>query len=232
VLQTFPEGASADHPDLALAHAAAELSQGRSEDAAAPAGAGRDPHRECPVGSRTPIRSGDQTARERGWQAVALAIRHGLEDRPILATAFGSVAGMTIWMSEFDEGEHWLVRAWEAAEAQVEPAAAMHLHAAAGMLNAARGRHQSALDLLTSRVGPSIDRARTTQHDELSPTELRVLRYLPTNLTRRETARQLYVSVSTVNTHIGNIYSKLGARDRSSAVQRARELRLLSAGRS
>jgi LuxR family maltose regulon positive regulatory protein len=66
----------------------------------------------------------------------------------------------------------------------------------------------------------------------LSPSELRVLRYLPTNLTRPEIARVLYVSVHTVNTHVRNIYSKLGARDRSSAVQRARELRLLAAGRS
>src|SRR6201999_676742 len=35
VLRAFPEGASADHPDLALAHAAAELNQGRTEEAAA-----------------------------------------------------------------------------------------------------------------------------------------------------------------------------------------------------
>src|SRR5581483_8006375 len=35
VLQAFPEGASADHPDLALAHAAAELNRGRLEEAAA-----------------------------------------------------------------------------------------------------------------------------------------------------------------------------------------------------
>ena len=58
-----------------------------------------------------------------------------------------------------------------------------------------------------------------------------MLRYLPTNLTRPEIARELYVSVNTVNTHIRNIYSKLGARDRSAAVSRARELRLLSTGR-
>src|SRR6266540_4591142 len=35
VLQAFPEGASADHPDLALAHAAVQLAQGRLEEAAA-----------------------------------------------------------------------------------------------------------------------------------------------------------------------------------------------------
>ncbi|HEX4436494.1 MAG TPA: LuxR C-terminal-related transcriptional regulator [Solirubrobacteraceae bacterium] len=64
--------------------------------------------------------------------------------------------------------------------------------------------------------------------EPLSPSELRVLRYLPTNLTRGEIAGELYVSVNTVNTHIRNIYSKLGARGRSSAVDHARELQLLA----
>jgi LuxR family maltose regulon positive regulatory protein len=40
------------------------------------------------------------------------------------------------------------------------------------------------------------------------------------------------VSVNTVSTHIRNIYAKLGAADRSAAVHRARELRLLSAIRT
>jgi LuxR family transcriptional regulator, maltose regulon positive regulatory protein len=68
------------------------------------------------------------------------------------------------------------------------------------------------------------------QTEELSPTELRVLRFLPTNLSRPEIASELSVSVNTVNTHIRNIYAKLHARDRSSAVRRARDLRLLSGG--
>jgi DNA-binding NarL/FixJ family response regulator len=65
--------------------------------------------------------------------------------------------------------------------------------------------------------------------EELSASELRVLRYLPTNLTRPEIAAELSVSLNTVSTHIRRIYAKLGAADRSSAVQRGRELRLLSA---
>jgi LuxR family maltose regulon positive regulatory protein len=88
------------------------------------------------------------------------------------------------------------------------------------------------VDVLGGASAPSTDRQRLSQPEELSRSELRVLRYLPTNLTRPEIARELYVSVNTVNTHIRNIYSKLGARDRSSAVQRARELRLLATGRS
>ena len=66
---------------------------------------------------------------------------------------------------------------------------------------------------------------------ELSPSELRVLRYLPTNLSRPEIAGQLCISLNTVNTHLRRVYAKLGADDRSAAVDRARELRLLSVGR-
>ena len=65
----------------------------------------------------------------------------------------------------------------------------------------------------------------------LSPGELRVLRYLPTNLSRREIASGLSVSPNTVSTQIRSIYAKLGVADRSAAVRRARELRLLAAVR-
>jgi LuxR family transcriptional regulator, maltose regulon positive regulatory protein len=68
--------------------------------------------------------------------------------------------------------------------------------------------------------------------EELSPGELRVLRYLPTNLSRPEIADELSVSVNTVSTHVRSIYAKLQVSDRSAAVQRARELRLLAAGRT
>jgi daunorubicin resistance ABC transporter ATP-binding subunit len=60
----------------------------------------------------------------------------------------------------------------------------------------------------------------------------RVLRYLPTNLSRPEIATELSVSPNTVNTHIRNIYARLQVGYRSAAVHRARELRLLSAGRA
>jgi len=99
-------------------------------------------------------------------------------------------------------------------------------------------RHETAhaallADILDVVHGSSLaaqDRSASPQPEELSPSELRVLRYLPTNLSRPEIASELSVSVNTVNTHVRNIYAKLGASDRSSAVQRARELRLLSAG--
>jgi LuxR family transcriptional regulator, maltose regulon positive regulatory protein len=86
------------------------------------------------------------------------------------------------------------------------------------------------LDVLHGSSLASTDQTSSLPAEELSPSELKVLRYLPTNLSRPEIASELAVSVNTVNTHVRNIYAKLQARDRSSAVQRARELRLLSAG--
>jgi LuxR family maltose regulon positive regulatory protein len=106
-----------------------------------------------------------------------------------------------------------------------------------GELLEALPRHETAhaallTDILDVVHGSSLaakDEPPTAQPEALSPTELRVLRYLPTNLSRPEIARELSISVNTVNTHVRNIYAKLQARDRSSAVHRARELRLLSA---
>ena len=99
-------------------------------------------------------------------------------------------------------------------------------------------RHETAhaallADILDVMRGSSIsagNESSLAEIEPLSPSELRVLRYLPTNLSRPEIASELSVSVNTVNTHIRSIYAKLQAQDRSSAVQRAREMRLLSAG--
>jgi LuxR family maltose regulon positive regulatory protein len=50
---------------------------------------------------------------------------------------------------------------------------------------------------------------------------------LPTRLSNRELATQLYVSVNTVKTHLRNIYRKLDVADRDAAIVRATELGLL-----
>jgi LuxR family maltose regulon positive regulatory protein len=87
------------------------------------------------------------------------------------------------------------------------------------------------LDVLRGTSVPVNDDRVPEQGEELSPGELKVLRYLPTNLSRPEIAAELSVSVNTVSTHIRSIYAKLQVTDRSSAVQRARELGLLAAAR-
>ena len=64
--------------------------------------------------------------------------------------------------------------------------------------------------------------------EPLSRSEMRVLRYLPTNLSAPEIARELSVSATTVRTHISHLFAKLGAHRRTEAVARARDLGLLA----
>jgi LuxR family maltose regulon positive regulatory protein len=109
----------------------------------------------------------------------------------------------------------------------------------AGLLEALP-RHETAhaalladiLDVLHGAAPAAQEQSSLPPAEELSPGELRVLRYLPTNLSRPEIAGELSVSPNTVNAHVRSIYAKLQVRDRSSAVQRARQLRLLAAGRT
>jgi LuxR family transcriptional regulator, maltose regulon positive regulatory protein len=85
------------------------------------------------------------------------------------------------------------------------------------------------LDVLHGSSPKAKEQSSSPPAEELSPGELRVLRYLPTNLSRPKIAGELSVSPNTINAHIRSIYAKLGVGDRSSAVRRARELRLLAA---
>jgi LuxR family transcriptional regulator, maltose regulon positive regulatory protein len=80
------------------------------------------------------------------------------------------------------------------------------------------------LNLLAGHAPP----VRPEDAEPLSESELRVLRYLPTNLRAQEIASELFVSLNTVRTHLRNVYAKLGVHNRTDAVNRARELGLLS----
>ena len=82
------------------------------------------------------------------------------------------------------------------------------------------------LDLLAGRSLESRGEPRPLI-DELSEAELRVVRYLPSNLKVPEIASELFVSANTVRTHLRHIYAKLDVHNRGEAVARARELRLL-----
>ncbi len=71
-------------------------------------------------------------------------------------------------------------------------------------------------------------REPATLRENLSDSELRVLRYLPSNLSAPEIGNELILSLHTVKTHMRNIYAKLGVHRRAEAVERARELGLLA----
>ncbi|CAL9670392.1 Transcriptional regulatory protein DegU [Streptomyces sp. enrichment culture] len=94
-------------------------------------------------------------------------------------------------------------------------------------------------------LAPSITRRlieRFARHDEpqtvaphrdlsgLTPRELEVLRLLATGLSNAELASRLFLSPTTVKTHVGRILSKLDLRDRVQAVVFAYETGLIAPG--
>jgi LuxR family maltose regulon positive regulatory protein len=81
---------------------------------------------------------------------------------------------------------------------------------------------------LLAGVSPPARRDRGALPEELSEAELRIVRYLSSNLKAPEIAAELCVSANTVRTHIRHVYAKLDAHDRNDAVARARELGLLA----
>jgi LuxR family maltose regulon positive regulatory protein len=83
------------------------------------------------------------------------------------------------------------------------------------------------LDVLAGSSLPARDGDSPALQDELSDGELRVLRYLPSNLSAPDIAAELYLSTSTVKTHLRHIYAKLGVHRRTEAVERARALGLV-----
>jgi LuxR family maltose regulon positive regulatory protein len=82
--------------------------------------------------------------------------------------------------------------------------------------------------LLAGRTPISAATAPQRLLEPLRDSELRVLRYLPSDLTAPEIAAELYVSLNTVKTHMRNLYAKLGTHRRHEAVERARALGLLA----
>jgi len=58
----------------------------------------------------------------------------------------------------------------------------------------------------------------------LSERELEIMRLIAAGLSNKKISEKLYISLSTVKTHLRNIYSKLDAHSRTEAVARANEL--------
>lgn len=75
---------------------------------------------------------------------------------------------------------------------------------------------------------PTFERdARQVEALGLTPRELEVLELIAQGLSTREIAERANVSENTVKTHSSRVFLKLGARRRTQAVQRGKELRLI-----
>ena len=63
---------------------------------------------------------------------------------------------------------------------------------------------------------------------DLTERELEVLRELTGGYTNQQIAERLFISLNTTKTHVSRVYAKLGVERRTQAVEKARELGLLS----
>jgi ATP/maltotriose-dependent transcriptional regulator MalT len=111
---------------------------------------------------------------------------------------------------------------------QAAPAELLRLHTAAAEWYAAQGSSGQLLDFPGGSGAESRAGSTRALLEPLSESESRILRYLPTNLSRSEIAVELYVSVNTVKTHMSRLFAKLDAHSRTQTVERARELGLLA----
>jgi LuxR family maltose regulon positive regulatory protein len=99
----------------------------------------------------------------------------------------------------------------------------------AQLLHAARQAAPAFVDrvLYMNASDPSRDIPSQPLVEPLSDRELEILALLAAGLTNREIADQLFIAVGTVKRHTNNIYGKLNVRNRTEAVAKGRDLRLL-----
>ena len=86
---------------------------------------------------------------------------------------------------------------------------------------------QKILSYQVSGISSQQKEASSALVEPLSERELEVLQLIAAGHTNREIADRLVVAISTIKTHINNIYGKLGVTRRTHAISRAKQLNLL-----
>jgi LuxR family maltose regulon positive regulatory protein len=191
------------------------------------------------------------SARRIAASAVALSSEHGLSEHWVTMIALVAMGRILRHEGRLDDSETALTRAMTLARRGAGAVETAHSLIALGGLRAERGDAEGAKVLLrearsliascpepgilpdvlarTSAILRSVPGAAVVrgQSSALSDRELVVLRLLSGTLSRREIADVLHVSVNTIKTQIGAVYSKLGVSCRSDAVARARASGLL-----
>ncbi len=103
------------------------------------------------------------------------------------------------------------------------------LHEAKGKVSAAELRLYVEQVLMAFAPGESLPMKREagSGSPELSDREREILLLVAAGLSNQAIAERLVISVTTVKTHVGNIFHKLGVRSRIQAIARAEALGLL-----
>ncbi len=96
------------------------------------------------------------------------------------------------------------------------------------VVKAARHAATSPRSFLCSGLADAVMRRTSGESTRLTPRELDVLRLLAEGLSAAEIGLRLHLSESTVKSHLGHIYQKLGATNRAQALMTAMRIGLLS----
>jgi LuxR family maltose regulon positive regulatory protein len=193
-----------------------------------------------------------EQARREGLQGMSDVERHGWSAWPVAAELRLELA-----MVDLDEGclplaEAGVMEGLHGLRLGDDPATVVRGLLGLAMVRRARGDHVGATDaaveaeavardrglpfLVTAaqallpppRPAPAPSQAvAATEHEPLSPRELEVLELVAQGASNRLVARRLFISPVTVKTHMHNVSTKLGARNRTEAVHRARARGLL-----
>jgi DNA-binding NarL/FixJ family response regulator len=78
-----------------------------------------------------------------------------------------------------------------------------------------------------SRMAAAPQSGQGLLDEPLTEREMEVLKAIAAGMSNREIADQLYITEGTVKNHVSNLLGKLGVRDRTQAVLKAQELRLI-----
>ena len=170
------------------------------------------------IAALAPVLDGSAPARGPGWLGQAFLLEAITCDALGDPAAAGRALERALDLAEPDGALYWFL---------LHPAPSLlERHARHGTAHAAL--IADILSLLAGRKLASPPAGPPPPLEALSDSEIRVLRYLPTNLSGPEIAGELYVSHNTVRTHMSHLYAKLGTHDRADTVARARALGLLA----
>ncbi|ATG50541.1 DNA-binding response regulator [Brachybacterium vulturis] len=89
------------------------------------------------------------------------------------------------------------------------------------------GEAAAGRSILSPEVQQRLVQRMSNPHSALSPRETEILDALATGATNREVAKLMFISESTVKTHLVHIYDKLGVDSRTAAIREARDRRLI-----
>ena len=193
-------------------------------------------------------RAGDLDAAERdARKATDLAADHGLGEYWITATAVITMADVFDRRGQTAEAEAAALKGLELARrgrARLETACALlclaRIRFHDGNSDDARAQLRAAREIIAACADPGVLTELVTRTERvlaartgaagpapgrrarpLSGREQEILRWLSSDLSLREIARQLFVSYDTMKTHTRHIYRKLGVSTRKQAVSQA-----------